>query len=137
MPAEIKLGRTIAEAIGVKAKKRHKYGAKAVEIGGIKFPSKAEGERYCDLKQRQDLGLIMDLQVHVRFDLIVNGIKIAVYESDACYYDCETGKDVVEDTKGVLTAVFRMKSRLMKACHGIDVVVIGGPKRRKRRRKAK
>jgi hypothetical protein len=140
--ARITMGKTLAEtleALGIKERRGRgwKYGAKPVQIDNIEFASQAEGKRYCELKILRDAGKIMELEVHPLFRFVVNGVKVGRYNADFSYHDLETGKDVVEDVKGRIPLGFSKTKRLMRACHGIDVVVIGGPRRRKRRRKAK
>lgn len=137
--AEIRMGKTLAEtlaAIGIETKRGNKYGAKPVRIDGFLFASTKEGERYCELKILRDAGKIMDLEVHPLFRFVVNGVKVGRYSSDFSYYDLESGKNVVEDVKGRIPKGWNRTVSLMKACHGIDVVVIGGPKPRKKRHKA-
>lgn len=99
--------------------KRHKYGAKAVDVDGIRFASKKEANRWFELKTMLASGMISELKRQVAFDLVVNGIKVAKYISDFVYV--EDGAQIVEDAKGVRTAMFRLKAKLLKACHGIEV----------------
>ncbi len=51
----------------------------------------------------------------------LNGVKLCKYIADFTYDDND-GK-VVEDVKGCVTAVFRLKAKLMMALHGIRVKV--------------
>jgi hypothetical protein len=70
-------------------------------------------------------GEIRYLKRQVRHKLVVNGILIAVYISDAEYDVVATGKHVVEDTKSPITkslAPYRMKRDLMKALFGIVIL---------------
>lgn len=46
--------------------------------------------------------------------------RIAKYVADFVYTD-DLGNTVVEDPKGAKTAVYRMKKRLMVACHNIEI----------------
>lgn len=46
-----------------------KYHAKPVTIDGIRFASKKEGNRYCELKALTRAGKISDLQLQVPFIL--------------------------------------------------------------------
>ena len=46
-----------------------KYHAKPVTIDGIRFASKKEGSRYCELKALTRAGKISDLQLQVPFIL--------------------------------------------------------------------
>lgn len=43
------------------------------------------------------------------------------YVADFSYVDCETGEQVVEDVKGAVTDVWRIKQHLMATVHGIEV----------------
>jgi hypothetical protein len=97
-----------------------KYHAVPTVIDGIRFDSKAEAARYRDLRILEAAGEIYNLQVHVQYPLVVNGIKIGSYEADFVYG--ENGRIVVEDVKGVKTPVYRLKNKLMKAIHGIEIV---------------
>ena len=96
-----------------------KYGAIVTEVDNHKFPSRAEARRYMELKLLLRAGAITDLELQPRFDLHVNGIKVATYIGDFAF--CENGYRVVEDVKGVRTPVYRLKAKLMKAIHGITI----------------
>jgi len=98
-------------------RKKNKYGAKRVEIGGYKFDSKAEGERY---KYLRDIK-VDDLEPHPKYDLHVNGVKIGTYSPDFQY--TVNGELVVEDVKGraTLTPLYRWKKKHMLVEHGITV----------------
>lgn len=50
--------------------KRSKYGNKKVEFDGINFDSIREKQRYIVLKDAVSKGLISDLQVHIKYELI-------------------------------------------------------------------
>ena len=107
--------------------RRNKYNAQSVVIDGIRFASKAEGERWLTLKLRVVLGEIYDLERQVAYQLApsvrLDSEKRARpalrYVADFRYV--ENGQTVVEDTKGRDTPVSRMKRHLMKSVHGIDV----------------
>jgi hypothetical protein len=92
-----------------------------VIIDGITFDSGAEGERYKILKAKEKAGLIKNLQLQVNYPLIVNGLKICDYRADFVYE--VGGKTVVEDVKGQLHDVFKLKYKLMFACHGITLLI--------------
>lgn len=96
-----------------------KYKAVKVEIDGIKFDSKKEGRRYRQLKLLEKAGEISNLSLQPRFDLIVNGAKCGFYKADFKY--TENGKEVIEDVKGMLTPVYRLKKKLVKAIYNIDI----------------
>lgn len=101
-----------------------KHGNKHVVVDGITLDSKAEAARYGELKLMLRAGAIRDLKVHEVFPLVVGGLLIAKYEADFVYYDITTRTRIVEDVKGLATEVYKIKRRLMKACHGIDIVEI-------------
>jgi len=105
---------------------RPKYGNKKVIIQGIKFDSKWEGEHYLYLKSLERAGTIKDLELQVRFNLMVNDQKICAYIADFCYKrEDKDGvwHDIVDDAKGVETPEFKLKKKLMKACLGIDIIL--------------
>lgn len=104
---------------------RHK--AKRVEIDGRSFASKAEGSRYLELRRREALGLIRELELQPRFPLVVAGIKCADYVADFSYLDGGTGELVVEDVKGKgapLEPIFKLKRRLVEALYPFTVRII-------------
>jgi hypothetical protein len=55
----------------------------------------------------------------VSFRLIVGGVLVCRYRADFVYV--ESGARVVEDVKGFRTVVYKLKRRLMLACHGIEI----------------
>lgn len=98
-----------------------KYKNGKAVIDGIKFDSGAEGERYKILKAKEKAGLIKNLQLQVNYPLMINGLKICDYRADFVYE--VGGKTVVEDVKGQLHDVFKLKYKLMFACHGIILLI--------------
>lgn len=90
-------------------KRTNKYGATRAAGDGYTFDSIGELGRYNDLKLMVAAGVISDLGVHPRFPLRVEGEAIAEIELDFAY--TEKGQRVVEDFKGVLTRVFRLKRK--------------------------
>lgn len=105
-------------------KRGNKYKNIPTEIGGIRFSSKAEGRRYLDLKLLERAGEISELKLQPKFDLIVDGVKIARYFGDFAYLDKKSGERIVEDVKGYITTDCKLKLRLMWACHKIDVRLV-------------
>ena len=97
------------------APKPSKY--KNVRTNG--FDSKKEFERYMELLLMEKAGEIRHLQTQVGFELHVNDIAIGRYVADFLYY--ENMRKVVEDCKGVLTPVYRLKKKLMLAIYGIEI----------------
>jgi len=97
--------------------RRVKYNNVKTVIDGIKFDSKKEAKRYTELQLLAHQNLISDLRLQVPFVLapsvVIGGRKKPAirYIADFVYYD--KGKQVIEDVKGVLTDVFRIKRHLM------------------------
>jgi Protein of unknown function (DUF1064) len=107
-------------------RKRSKYGVRNDAVGklertcdGITFASKAEMQRYWDLNLLERAGLIRNLKLQPVYELKVHGERVCKYVADFRYE--ENGKIVVEDCKGVRTAEYRLKKRLMKIIHKIEI----------------
>ena len=104
--------------------KRNKYGAQKTTVDGITFDSKWEAQRWGELQAMERGGLVRDLERQVKYDIVVNGEKICRYVADFRYkiVDDDGGtKEVVEDAKGFETADFKIKKKLMRAVHQIDL----------------
>lgn len=86
------------------------------------YASKREAKRAAELKLMQAAGQIVDLREQVKFVLIPKqeGERECSYVCDFAYRDYD-GTHVVEDVKGVLTPVFRIKRKLMLKVHGIRI----------------
>lgn len=100
---------------------RAKYRNKKTEIGGVKFDSKAEAERFVQLSRMQDEGLISNLRRQVVFEL-APAVKIhgkrrmsppLRYVADFTYE--QGGREIIEDVKGQErpTEGFRIKRHLL------------------------
>lgn len=113
----VKLGDRAAEA--KLERKRGKYGNQRVTIGGLTFDSKREAKRWLELVEEERAGRISQLERQVRFELSIAGVKVCDYVSDFCYI--RDGQRVVEDSKGMKTAVYRLKKRMMLAVHQIEI----------------
>lgn len=95
-----------------------KYNAKKIKIDGHTFDSKREAQRYCELKLFLRAGEIKNLVLQPRFLLQdeffdKNGVKHKKieYVADFLYID-KDGKAIVEDVKGVLTDVYKIKKKM-------------------------
>jgi len=51
-------------------------------------------------------------------------VRQIAYEADFEYIDSETGRRVIEDVKGVQTAVFKLKRKLVEYQYKIEIVLI-------------
>jgi hypothetical protein len=101
---------------------RNKYGATAVVVDGLRFDSKREAARWGELKLLQRAGLIAELERQIRYPMLVNDQLICTYVADFRYRD--RGRIVVEDVKSAITRrepTYRLKVKLLKALHGIEV----------------
>lgn len=101
-------------------KRRNKYNAKITIIDGIKFHSKKEARRWQQLKLLEMAGHIIDLKRQVKFPFIVNDLLICSYYADFVYVG--DGMKIIEDSKGVRTAIYKIKKKLMKAIYNIDIL---------------
>ena len=119
---------TAVEARALMAKpaaKRSKYGAKRTSVDGVIFDSAKEANRYAMLRLLEKAGKITNLQLQPEFKCMVNGNKICTYKADFCYD--RNGENIVEDVKSkpTRTPVYKLKVRLMAACHpDVDIVEV-------------
>ena len=122
----------------------NKYGNKKVVYQGEVFDSKKELYRYMDLKLLESCGAISNLKRQVVYELIpvqrekstkvykkgrkkgqpIEGKvieKAVTYIADFTYIDSATGREVVEDAKGMRTKDYIIKRKLMLFIHGIKI----------------
>lgn len=114
-----------------------KYHSRKITKDGQTFDSLKEYRRYCNLLLLARAGAIQNLERQVKFVLIPaqyapdtvgkrGGIKRGkLLERECAYYAdfvyTENGEKVVEDTKGVRTAEYIIKRKLMLWVHGIEI----------------
>lgn len=97
---------------------------------GIRFDSKREAARYNELLILERSGAIrgLDLQPSyevcpaVKFDGDKRRTPARVYKADFAYW--EGDKRVIEDVKGMRTAVFNLKRQLLKAHLGLEIKIV-------------
>ncbi len=107
----------------------NKYRNVKTTLYGITFDSKKEAERYLVLRSMQEAGEIADLKTQVPYELWVNDVKVCKYIADFVYTVPNPARsaggpfvlDVVEDVKGMKTAVYQLKKKLMRAVLGVEV----------------
>lgn len=104
--------------------KPNKYGAKKTTLDGITFDSKAEARYYASLKQREKAGEVHSVELQRPYVLAVDGFLITTYKADFAFWDQIEERQRVIDVKGVVTPVFRLKQKMMKAIYGIDVEIV-------------
>ena len=113
-----------------------KYHAVPTVVHGWRFDSKREAKRYQELLLLGRAGVIRNLELQPTFPLWgyrvdEAGISyrcVGTYRADFRYEEhvdrtpSTVGwRDVVEDVKGVRTAVYRLKKRMMDAQYGIQI----------------
>jgi hypothetical protein len=110
-----------------------KYKNRKCVVDGIEFDSRKEANRYTELKLMLKAGKIKDLRRQVKYVLIPtqrgDDKKViereCAYIADFVYFDCETGKEIVEDVKGYRGGgayeVFKIKRKLMLERYGIRI----------------
>jgi hypothetical protein len=102
-----------------KAKKESKYHNRRTERDGAMFDSKREADRWGELRLMGEAGAVAGVGRQVTFFLPGRVRYIADFV--ILYAD---GRYEVEDAKGgevTKTQAYRIKRRLMKAVHGIDI----------------
>lgn len=90
-------------------------------VDGHWFASGLEARRYQELKLLEYAGKIEDLALQQRYSLIVNRVPICTYVADFVYKDRETRETIVEDAKGRILPLYRIKKALMLAVYGIKI----------------
>jgi Protein of unknown function (DUF1064) len=105
---------------------RSKYGAVKTTVDGIRFHSAKEARRYQELKLLVKAGHIDSLELQPRFLLSAwrNGrpVKLGEYVADFryCLHGVVDG-GVVEDVKGIKTALYKWKKKHVEAQYGIVI----------------
>jgi len=101
----------------------NKYHNVKTQIDGHTFASKREAGRYNELFALWEAGEINSLRLQPEFVIFVMEHRICKYIADFEYYTLD-GKRVIEDAKGVKTAIYQLKKKLMLACYGIEIVEV-------------
>jgi hypothetical protein len=104
--------------------KRSKYRNVKVQVDGYTFDSKHEAQHYQELRLREKSGEIHGLTVQVPFRLFCpckDGTNAAICEYVADFVYIEKGAQIVADTKGHLTAIYKLKRRWLAEQEGIVI----------------
>ena len=101
-----------------------KYRNVKTRIDGRIFASKKEAARYCELRLLLKAGEIQDLVCQPPIVCLVNGAHVCTYIADFRYYPAGSRNPVYEDSKGFRTPMYRLKSKLVRACTGIEIVEV-------------
>ena len=99
---------------------RNKYGAIKTKVNGFVFASKREAARYQELYLLLKAKKINNLILQPPFLIAVNGMKICKYIADFSYIDGQ-GITHVEDAKGMRTATYRLKKKLVEALYPVKI----------------
>ena len=109
----------------LKRKGKAKFRNVRVEYDGIKFDSQRECAHYQELKMLESAGEISQLRGHPRdFTITINNQRICRYEPDFIFYDELQGRFRIQDVKGVVTALFKLKKKLVEATYDIEVEIV-------------
>lgn len=101
-----------------------KFGSVMTTVDGIKFRSKAEARRYSELKLMEKAGEIHDLELQPAFPLVAHGKKLATYVADFRYWTRDRTAQIVEDVKGMLTPMYRLKKKWAQLQYGITITEV-------------
>ncbi len=106
----------------------HKYGAKATVVDGVRFASKAEARRYSELRLLERAGEIRELELQPKFPLdaplpghVGKMARVGEYRADFRYRAGPTGLLVIEDVKGMRTALYRWKKKHVELQYGVEI----------------
>ncbi len=113
----------VARSEPEKPVRARKYRNEPVVINGVRFDSKKEHRRFCDLKMLELAGKIHDLQVHPQYVFEHNGVRIGSFKPDFRYI--VDGQIVIEDVKSPSTrseTSYRLRKKMLKAFFDLDVV---------------
>lgn len=105
----------------------NKFHARKTWVGGERFDSRKEAQRWAELNLMQRAGQISELRRQIRYILVPAQYddkgklleRSVDYIADFVYK--QGGKLVVEDTKGVKTDVYKIKRKLMLSVYGIRI----------------
>lgn len=115
---------------------RNKYHNRKVIVDGLKFDSIKEAKRWRELCLLYRAGEIGEVKRQVEFVLIpaqryrddsgkIHTERAVKYVADYTYRDARSGKMIIEDVKGYkggqAYAVFKIKKKLMRFIHGLEV----------------
>ena len=102
---------------------------------GHTHASMLEAKRCEWLTGEQALGQIQDLEQQPVYPIAVNGVAVGKYVGDFRYRIGEQAEPIIEDVKGVRTATYRLKKKLVEAIY--PVIIAEYPPKALKRRKAR
>lgn len=105
--------------------RENKFSAQKTILDGIDFDSKAEANRYAQLKLLERAKDIRALGCQPAFPLRINGVLIGHYTADFIYY--QGGRKIAEDVKGVVTEAASLRMRVFAACFpDVELWIVNG-----------
>lgn len=93
---------------------RTKYKARGIHAHGLYFASKAEHSRFMQLTLLLNEGRLTHLDFQPRYAFAHNGVQLGFYDADFRYLTAD-GRLVVEDVKGMVLPVYKMKRKMLAA----------------------
>ena len=121
----------LVEMLGNKKGKANKYKAKKTEYNGRDYDSIKEANyaKLLDSKRTaiKDSERVVTVDYQVPYPIIVNGVKVCRYIADFVVVYADERREVV-DIKGFrggqAYAMFRLKKKLVRAVHGVDIIEV-------------
>lgn len=110
-----------------KLHRRPKYGNKITYVGPLKFPSKAEADRFIFLKMLERSGTIANVEMQVKFVLNSTGnSNLTPYSYIADFTYEVDGQKIIEDVKSpaLEEGLFKLKARLVEVEYGLKVHIV-------------
>jgi hypothetical protein len=105
------------------AGKKNKFGNKHTIVDGYEFDSKAEAARYGQLKMSEKAGEVSSIRRQVTYPLMINTYSVGTWTADFVYL-LASGKEIIEDVKGIRLPVFNLKARIFYALYGTQIQCI-------------
>lgn len=104
--------------------RKNKFNAVKTVVDGITFDSKREAARYGELKLLEKGGFIRNLELQPQFEFKLNsdGKVLFRYRADFRYFEGATR--ICEDVKGLETAVFKLKRKLIEAAFNVKITIV-------------
>lgn len=108
--------------------RRPRFTAKrTADSAGVMHASKGQAAFFDRLRLRERAGEISHLELEPAFEIRINGEIVCTVKADASYFDEREGRRHTIDYKGVEgdTPVSRLKRKLVKAAHGVEIEIVG------------
>lgn len=90
----------------------------------VYFGSKREHSHFVKLLHDQKHGLISDIELQPRFDIIVNDKNIGRYRADFKFFDKRKQTDRIQDVKGMVTRDGELRRKIVEALYGVTVELV-------------